>query len=203
MIWPYVLAGTIALLAVVWWYLHRDPERADLHFAGFVSPASGVIVAVIERPTAVQKAKIKKGQHGITAFFDDIPEARTLIVIMMKPQHIHTQRMPIAGRVVRRQYKHGLKLNAVFGDYLRATAENEHVAYTIQGASGVRCKVYAIAGLLARRVRPIATLGETLPQGARLCKITFGSQVVLVLPKTKILVRVGQTVVDGVTPMAQ
>lgn len=200
-IWPFILVSVVALLAITWWYLHRDPERSDPHFDGFISPVSGVVVDIIDRAPNAKSQKIKKGEHGITAFFDDFPDGKTIVVVMMKPWHIHTQRMPIPGRIVRREYKKGLKLNAVFGDYKKATAENEHVAYTIQGAH--RCKVYAIAGLLARRVKPIASLGETLPQSARISKITFGSQVAVVLPRSKILVRVGETVVDGVTPFAE
>ena len=193
------LVIVVAVLAVVWWYLHRDPDRADAHFDGYVSPASGVVIDIIERKG---DTKIKKGKHGITAFFDDFKQGKTIIVIMMKPQHIHTQRAPFAGTIKRVVYRYGLKLNAVFGDYSKATVENEHVLYVIDGKKP--CAVYSIAGLLARRVRPIAVLGQKVRQGERISKITFGSQVAIILPTTKkILVKQGQTVVDGITPLAR
>ena len=197
------LVVIVAILAVVWWYLHRDPERTDAHFDGYVSPASGVIVDIITAPSATEKKLfIKKGKYGITAFFDDFKQGKTIIVIMMKPQHIHTQRAPFAGTIKRVVYRYGLKLNAVFGDYQKATVENEHVLYVIDGKKP--CAVYSIAGLMARRVRPIAILGQKLRQGERISKITFGSQVAIILPKTKkILVSKGQTVVDGITPLAR
>jgi len=198
-----ILIITAAVLAVTWWYLHRDPERSDAKFNGYVSPANGVVVDIINAPTAAQKKQfIKKGKHGITAFFKDFPKGKKIIVIMMKPQHIHTQRAPAAGTIKRVVYRFGLKRNAVFGDYLKATAENEHVLYVIEGKRP--CAVYSIAGLLARRVRPIATLGQKVRQGERIAKITFGSQVAIILPTTKkILVKRGQTVIDGITPLAQ
>ncbi len=193
------LVIVVAVLAVVWWYLHRDPDRADAHFDGYVSPASGVVIDIIERKG---DTKIKKGKHGITAFFDDFKQGKTIIVIMMKPQHIHTQRAPFAGTIKRVVYRYGLKLNAVFGDYSKATVENEHVLYVIDGKKP--CAVYSIAGLLARRVRPIAVLGQKVRQGERISKITFGSQVAIILPTTKkILVKQGQTVVDGITLLAR
>lgn len=193
------LVIVVAVLAVTWWYLHRDPERADAQFNGYISPANGVVVDIIKR---VGDTKIKKGKNGITAFFKDFPQGKTIIVIMMKPQHIHTQRAPFAGIVKRVVHRGGLKLNAVFGDYSKATVQNEHVLYVIDGKKP--CAVYSIAGLLARRVRPIATTGQKLRQGERIAKITFGSQVAIILPTTKkILVTRGQTVIDGITPLAQ
>lgn len=193
-----IIVITLAVLAVVWWYLHRDPERSDAKFDGYVSPANGVVVDIIERKG---DTKIKKGSHGITAFFSDFKQGKTIIVIMMKPQHIHTQRAPAPGVVKRVVYRYGLRLNAVNGDYRKATVQNEHVLYVIDGKRP--CAVYAIAGLLARRVRPIALLGQKLRQGERIAKITFGSQVAIILPKTTVLVKRGQTVIDGVTPLAQ
>lgn len=190
------------VLAVTWWYLHRDPDRADAGFNGYISPACGVVVDIITRDSKTEKAWVKKGAGGISAWWRDFPQGKTIVVIMMKPQHIHTQRAPFASVVKRVVHRGGLKLNAVFGSWERATVENEHVLYVLGGKKP--CAVYAIAGLLARRVRPIATPGQRLRQGERLCKITFGSQVAIVLPPTtKILVRKGQSVVDGVTPLAQ
>lgn len=196
------LITVVIVLAVTWWYLHRDPDRTDAGFDGYVSPASGVVVDIIERDSKSEKAWVKKGAGGISAWWKDFPKGKTIVVIMMKPQHIHTQRAPFASVVKRVVHRGGMKLNAVFGTWERATVENEHVLYVLGGKKP--CAVYAIAGLLARRVRPLALVGDSLKQSERLCKITFGSQVAIVLPRTKkILVRKGQTVVDGVTPLAQ
>jgi phosphatidylserine decarboxylase len=199
------IIGAIVLIAsigVMWWYLHRDPERADAKFNGYVSPANGIVVDIIERDSKTEKAWVKKGAGGISAWWSDFPRGKTIIVIMMKPQHIHTQRAPVAGIVKRVVHRGGKKLNAVFGSWERATVENEHALYVLGGKKP--CAVYAIAGLLARRVRPLAIVGQRVRQGERLAKITFGSQVALMLPKTKrVLVRVGDIVVDGVTPVAK
>lgn len=197
-----IVLGAIAVLlaAVLWWYLHRDPERPDTGFDGYVSPASGIVTDIVA--VAGNAQHIPKGTHGITALLDDFPQGETIVLIMMKPWHIHTQRAPVAARVEAVHHQPGQKLNAVFGDYRKATVENEHVAYTLGGSRP--CKVYAIAGLLARRIVPIAQEGQSLRQGQRLSKIRFGSQVAIVLPRTEsILVEVGQTVVDGITPLAR
>lgn len=195
-----ILAGTALLvfLVGVWLFLHRDPDFEIPVFSGYLSPASGEVCDIY--PVKGNKQFIKKKENGITVFLDDAPWADTIVVIMMRPQDIHTQRAPVAGTITHVTHKDGTKKNAVFGNYHSATVENENVGYAIDGKK--KCVVYAIAGLLARRIVPTVKVGKKVAQGERLGSIRFGSQVALVLPKTKLLVKLGDKVLVGRTKIA-
>lgn len=196
--WAWTL-GLAALAACTWWFLHRDPDRVVEPFEGYLSPADGIVVGIHD---AKAEQRIEKGAHGITARLGDLPDARTVVVIMMKPWHVHTQRSPVTGRVKHTAHKGGTLLNAVFGDWQRATVENEHFSVTLAGERA--CKVYLVAGLLARRIVPVVRRGQHVLQGDRIGSIRFGSQVVLVLPHTdELLVRLGDRVTAGVTRVAR
>lgn len=145
--------------------------------------------------------RVKKGKKGgFTMFHDDFPEAKYIVVIMLKIWHVHTQRSPIDGTVSSVFHKDGKKKNAVFGDYLQATVENEHVGMKIEGKQ--TCKVYMIAGLVARRIVELVSKDDTLKQGEKIAKIKLGSQCVLVLPECDIKVKPGDKVYAGFTEVA-
>lgn len=196
-----ILAATtfVVLLIGLWLFLHRDPDFDTRKVPGYLSPADGVVCDIYK----VEKKEqfIKKHSSGITAMLHDAPWAKQIVVIMMQPQHIHTQRSPVDGVITQVMHKPGLKMNAVFGDYRKATAENEHVAITITGKH--QCKVYLIAGLLARRIKPTVKVKQKIVQGERIGSIAFGSQVAIVLPKATVRVKVGERVLVGRTEIAR
>jgi phosphatidylserine decarboxylase len=194
-----VIVVIVGLLIAGWKYAHRDPERTIKPFDGYLCPADGIVCDIYE--IKGKKQFIKKKAHGITAFLDDFPKGETIVVIMMKPWHVHVQRAPANCTVEKVTHKDGLFLNAVHGDYRRATAENEHAAFTLSGKRP--SKVYLIAGFVARRINPWAKKGQALKQGDRIGNIAFGSQVAIVLPKSKILVNVGDHVTAGITRLAK
>lgn len=195
--WIFLLV--MAVIIFSWWFLHRDPDRSSPVTDAYVSPADGIVIDVITKPK--KKEKIKKKRHGITAFFDDFPQADTIVVIMMKFWHVHTQRAPAGGTVKKLEHKSGTFKNVVFGDVLAAGAENEHVAITSTGEQP--WKAYLIAGLVARRIVPLVEKGDELEKGQRIGKIVFGSQVALVLPKVDVLVSEGDRVFAGQTEVAR
>lgn len=195
--------GALAALAIAgvlaWKYAHRDPHRTIKKYNGWLCPADGIVVDIYDvRGT---RTKIKKRAHGITAFLDDFPKAESIVVIMMKPWHVHVQRAPAEGTIKSIVHKSGTFANAVFGDYRRATVENEHASFTFSGK--YPSKVYLIAGLVARRINVWRAKGERLKQGERIGNIAFGSQVAVVLPKSTIQVKIGDHVTAGITKLAK
>jgi phosphatidylserine decarboxylase precursor-related protein len=202
-LWLGLLIGFVVLLIAVvagWLYAHRDPERNIKPFHGWLCPADGTVCDIYD-VSGSKTQKIKKKRHGITAFLDDFPKASSVVVIMMKPWHVHVQRAPATCTVQAITYKRGSFANAVLGDYRKATVENEHAAFTLSGKHP--SKVYLIAGLVARRINVWRKQGDKLKQGERIGNIAFGSQVAIVLPKSEILVKVGDRVTAGVTKLAQ
>jgi phosphatidylserine decarboxylase precursor-related protein len=194
-----IVAVLIVLLVAGWLFAHRDPDRDIAPFDGYLSPADGIVIAIHE--VKGDKQKIKKKAHGITAWLDDFPQGTTIVVIMMKFWHVHTQRAPADGVVQSTFHQDGTFANAVFGDYSKATVENEHAGMTFSGTRP--SKVYLIAGLVARRITLAVKKNKKIKQGDRIGNIAFGSQVAIVLPKTKILVKKGQRVTAGVTKLAR
>lgn len=197
--WMWTLI-TLASLWFFWWFVHRDPDRPIVSTRGYLSPADGTVVHVEKLKS--KNARVKKGKKGgFDLFLDDFPDAKYVVVIMLKIWHVHTQRAPVAGKVTSVYHKDGAFRNAVFGDYLQATYNNEHQGMMIAGEK--RCKVYMVAGLVARRIVSLVSEGTVLQQGERIAKIRLGSQVVLVLPESKVLVKPGDKVYGGLTEVAQ
>jgi len=196
--WMWTL-GTIAVLWFFWWFVHRDPERPIVTTRGFLSPADGVVVHVEKLKDT--KARVKKGKKGgFDLFVDDFPEAKYAVVIMLKIWHVHTQRAPVSGKISSVYHKDGGFRNAVFGEYLQATYNNEHQGVLISGEK--RCKVYMVAKLIARRIVCLVQQGDVVQQGDKIAKIRLGSQVVLVLPESQVIVKPGDKVYAGLTEVA-
>ena len=127
----------------------------------------------------------------------------TLIAIEMTPLDVHVQRAPIAGIVMRLDHYHGKHKNAMGSDMINIVEENEKVVALFVNE---REKVVAIqvAGLVARRIRNVAEVGDEFAKGDIYGRIRFGSQVVVILPAARTVnVSVGDRVVDGETVLAK
>ena len=113
---------------------------------------------------------------------------------------VHVQRVPLSGRVTLVQHHPGQFLKA----YLPEASEvNEYIAMITESAYG-RILTKQIAGILARRCVNHAQLGDQLTTGQRFGLIKFSSRVDLFLPPTAdLIVRVGDKVYGGVTPIAR
>ncbi len=199
MVWLWVLLGIIVLAVLFWWLFHRDPNRVVAVTNGFLSPADGKVAAIYD--IAAERQRIPKGRHGITALFDDVPDARFAVVIMMRLWDVHVQRAPVTGRIKGLRHRHGTFRNAVLGDWEGATVENENVSFTFSGERP--CKVYLVAGLVARRIEPLVKRGQHVVQGQRIGRIRLGSQVVLIIPDGELQVSVGGRVTAGRTEIAR
>ena len=122
------------------------------------------------------------------------------VVTFLSVFNIHLQRSPTAGEVFVSRYRPGPKLAA----FRQAAADNESHLTAIRRDDGAVVGVRQLAGLLARRVvcylRPEQRVDARQPLGL----IKFGSRVDLLIPDSfEILVRPGQRVREGVTPMAR
>jgi phosphatidylserine decarboxylase len=167
-------------------YFFRDPERTTPDRPGLVvSPADGRVSMIT---TAVPPA-----ETGLP------PEPMTRLSVFMNVFDCHVNRSPISGVVRKVIYTPGLFLNAELD---KASEDNERNALVIE-ADGIQIGVVQIAGLVARRIVPFITGGETLSVGQRFGLIRFGSRVDVYLPlKTQVLVGVGQIAIAGETVLA-
>ena len=192
----------LALLAVIfgffsawalWFFLllllctvafFRDPERevpSDPNL--IVAPADGTVMDIIE----LEETEVLKGKTRRVGIFLSIFD-------------VHTNRAPIDGRVVYRQRRPGLFLDARRAD---CSEKNESMTWAFEN-SRVTIVARQITGAIARRIVAWANVGDELKKGDRFGMIRFGSRTELYLPlSATVLVKEGDHVAGGSTPIAQ
>ncbi|HXG48639.1 MAG TPA: phosphatidylserine decarboxylase [Methylomirabilota bacterium] len=124
------------------------------------------------------------------------------VSIFLSVFDVHVQRAPVAGRVAFLRHREGQFLSATAAD---CGLHNENVLIGLECAepAGQKVAFRLIAGLIARRIVPWVTPGETVARSERVSLIQFGSRVDLYLPLTaRIHVRLGDRVKAGETVVA-
>ena len=198
--WPFVL-GALVITALIWLltgpiigvplliisgfllFFFRDPDRVhNALSSAVISPADGRVM-VAGAPTG-----------------EATPPGRwQQISIFLSPMNVHVNRIPVSGRVTRVEYHPGRFLPA----YKKESGDlNERSEVTIDH-EGQPIVVRQIVGLLARRVVCRIREGAEVKAGERFGVMKFGSRMDVFVPLDATLqVRVGQTVVGGVTVIA-
>ena len=201
--WPFIAAAVVlaVVLAFLWaplgwlgamaalWcvFFFRDPWRVSPARDGLVlAPADGLIMAVEEAPPPPE------------LLMGEAPMRR--ISIFLSVFDVHINRMPIAGRVLKRVYAKGKFLNASLD---KASSDNERMALRISGANGAEVAVVQIAGLIARRIRCWVGEGQEVAAGERFGLIRFGSRTDVYFPLAwGVAALAGQRAVGGETVLA-
>jgi len=198
--WPFVL-GALVITALIWLltgpiigvpllivsgfllFFFRDPDRVhNALSSAVISPADGRVM-VAGAPTG-----------------EATPPGRwQQISIFLSPMNVHVNRIPVSGRVTRVEYHPGRFLPA----YKKESGDlNERSEVTIDH-EGQPVVVRQIVGVLARRVVCRTREGAEVKAGERFGVMKFGSRMDVFVPLDATLqVRVGQTVVGGVTVIA-
>lgn len=176
--WPFIIAS--AILATIGFFIHsivgillslvaifviqffRDPTREAPQGENLVlSPADGRIVAVEEVD-------------------DPYAERRALkISVFMNVFNVHSNQMPVSGRITKVEYIKGKFVNA---DLDKASVDNERNAIVIERADGQVVTSVQVAGLVARRILCYVQPGQSLKAAERYGFIRFGSRVDVYLP---------------------
>ena len=162
----------------------RDPDRpAPTDPSVIVAAADGTVCEIVEM-NENEVLKTKTCRVGIfLSIFD-----------------VHTNRAPIDGRIVYRQHREGLYLDARRPD---CSARNESMTWAFENPR-VTIVVRQITGAIARRIVAWAQVGEELKKGDRFGMIRFGSRTELYLPlNAELLVKVGDHVFGGSTIVAR
>jgi phosphatidylserine decarboxylase len=176
--WPFLLisiaAAALIMYFSLWWSIpfwivavfvlqfFRDPPRKIPDLAGAVlSPADGRIVMI-------------GGAH------DPYLERDALkISVFMNVFNVHSNRIPVDGRVEAAWYHAGSFLNAALD---KASLENERNALHLRTGAGIDVTCVQIAGLVARRILCYVKQGDSVQRGQRYGFIRFGSRVDLYVP---------------------
>jgi len=162
----------------------RDPDRcvpADPNL--IVAPADGTVSDIVELDEK-EVLKTKTRRVGIfLSIFD-----------------VHTNRMPIDGRISYRQHHEGLCLDARDP---HCPEKNEAMTWAFENLQAT-IVVRQLTGAIARRIVAWANVGDELKKGDRFGMIRFGSRTELYLPlNAEVLVKVGDHVSGGSTIIAR
>jgi phosphatidylserine decarboxylase len=176
-------AVPLFLLAAFFLYFFRDPDRVSPQDPTLVlSPADGrVLVAGPADPAAAPPGEWKQ------------------ISIFLSPMDVHVNRSPVSGRVTQVDFRSGKFLPAYHRD---AASTNERSEVWVDHG-GLTVVFRQIVGILARRVVCRVQPGAELKAGDRFGIMKFGSRMdVFVPPTAELKVKVGDTVIGGVTVIA-
>ncbi len=164
-------------------FFFRNPER---HAPGdervYVSPADGKVLRVDD-----------------VEMSDPISGRFKKVSIFMNVFNVHVNRIPYPGRVEKILYREGKFLSANLD---KASEDNEKNAVIITQDDGRKFMTVQIAGLIARRIVCWISEGMRVGRGERFGLICFGSRLEVFLPPgSSVLVRAGQRVKAGETPI--
>ena len=162
----------------------RDPNRpvpADPNL--IVAPADGRVSDIVELEEK-EVLKTKTRRVGIfLSIFD-----------------VHTNRAPIAGRIIYRRHHAGLCLDARDSE---CAEKNEAMTWAFENSRGT-IVVRQLTGAIARRIVTWSNVGDELNKGERFGMIRFGSRTELYLPlDAEVLVKTGDHVSGGSTVIAR
>ncbi len=142
-------------------FFRDPPRRIPAAPRGVVAPADGKVIAVGEGHDPYLKRPAKR------------------LSIFMNVFNVHSNRIPVEGKVMERWYHRGAFFNAALD---KASQQNERNALWIRTDEGDDVVVVQVAGLIARRILCYVQPGERVGQGQRYGFIRFGSRVDLYLP---------------------
>ena len=194
----------ISLLTIAYFFF-RDPERIPPQIENTIlSPADGKVIYIKEItngyfPIAVKgKNKIPLSEFTSESF---ISGKGIQIGIAMSFLHVHVNRSPIDGKIVRIKRVPGL-FNSL--KHIDSLLENERV-FTQINSERIKLGIVQIASRLVRRIDSYKKENEKVSIGERIGIIKFGSQVDLLIdkPDIKINVKVGDEVKAGLTILAE
>ena len=167
-----------AVLTLFSMYFFRDPQRIPPNNNGFLSPADGKVVQIIN----VEDEEIGPAKQ---------------ISIFLSVFNVHRQRVPLSGIVISKQYNSG-KFLAAFNH--KASLDNEQTIVTFETEMGKKYKIKQIAGLIARRILNYMEPENSVQRGQRLGFIRFGSRVDIIVPTDfQIKVSLGDAVLGNQT----
>jgi phosphatidylserine decarboxylase len=194
--------AVLVLLAIASWFLtpwlsllflllifctlafFRDPDRATPADPNLiVAAADGTVTDIVE----VDENEILKKRSRRIGIFLSIFD-------------VHTNRAPIDGRIIYRQHREGLCLDARRPE---CSEKNESMTWAFEN-SRVTIVVRQLTGAVARRIVVWAQVGDELKKGDRFGMIRFGSRTEVYLPlAATVLVKVGDHVSGGLTIIAR
>jgi phosphatidylserine decarboxylase len=180
-VWLFLL---FALLIAYTFYFFRDPERsipADPN--AIVAAADGAITDIVEvDETDVLKKRMRR------------------VGIFLSIFDVHTNRVPIDGKIIFRAHREGLCVDARRPE---CSEKNEAMIWAFENPRATLI-VRQLTGAIARRIVAWSDTGDEVKKGDRFGMIRFGSRTEVYLPlSASVSVKVGEHVSGGSTIIAR
>ncbi|HEY2799780.1 MAG TPA: phosphatidylserine decarboxylase [Chthoniobacterales bacterium] len=178
------LALLFFLLILYTFAFFRDPERvAPADTDAVVAAADGVVVEIAE----FEENEVVRGTMRRVAIFLSVFD-------------VHTNRAPIDGRIIYREHRAGLCLDARNPN---CSQKNESMTWGFENPRATLV-VRQLTGAIARRIVGWSEVGDHLAKGERFGMIRFGSRTEVYLPlEAVVLVHVGDRVAGGSSVIAR
>ena len=180
LLWKIIFAPIFFGLTIFFLFFFRDFKRIAENVGGITSPADGQIFQI-------------ENSNDCYSFY-----------IGMRMRNVHTQKSPIAGKIVDVKRLGGSRYKIYLAiksnkHVERAKEKNARAIIKIQEESGDIAEVTQICGAWARRARPCVKLNQYVHQGEKLGIIMFGSLVKFTIPQKgrKLNVNIGDKVKGG------
>ena len=180
---PWLLLLVLLLTIYVFWFF-RDPARVPpTDPSAIVAAADGVVADIVE----VEEPEVI---HA--------PQKR--VGIFLSVFDVHTNRAPVAGKIIYKKAHAGLCLDARHAD---CTTKNRALTWAFQNSRGIFV-VRQLTGMIARRIVDWSKVGDELKMGEHFGMIRFGSRTEVYLPlDAEVLVKVGDRVTGGTSVIAR
>jgi phosphatidylserine decarboxylase len=179
------LISLIFLLLIFYtFFFFRDPEReVPIDPNAVVAAADGLVKDISE----VEENDVLKTKMWRVGIFLSIFD-------------VHTNRTPIDGRIIYRQRREGLCLDARSPE---CADKNEAMTWAFENPRAT-IVVRQLTGAIARRIVAWSDVGDEMNKGDRFGMIRFGSRTEVYLPlAADVLVKVGDHVAGGSTIIAR
>ncbi len=171
------------LTAFVTWFFRNPVRVAPEDERIVVSPADGLVIKIDEYDYPV------------------IGGASKRVSIFLNIFDVHVNWSPVPGIIRKIIYSKG---KFFFAHLEKASLDNERNLFLIDDNQGRKIAVIQIAGIIARRIVCWAREGMRVDREDRLGMIRFGSRVeVFMPPESEVLVKVGDRVKGGATPIGR
>jgi phosphatidylserine decarboxylase len=182
--WSGWLFLIFAALIAYTFYFFRDPDRSvPTDPNAVVAAADGTITDIVE----VDESDVLKSKTRRVGIFLSIFD-------------VHTNRAPINGRIIYREHRQGLCVDARRPD---CSEKNEAMTWAFENPRAT-IVVRQLTGAIARRIVAWADVGDELARGDRFGMIRFGSRTEVYLPlAATVVVKVGDHVAGGSTIIAR
>ena len=201
-----LLALLISGIGVVMWQFFRDPERIPPDVLNaIIAPADGKIIYVREVAAGTVPCAIK-GKKNIE--ISEITKTGALdttdgyiVGICMSVLDVHITRAPICGKITYIESFPGRTLSPK--DW-RSEIENPRTTLIFEG-DAQKVIITEMGTPYVSKILSFVGVGAPVVKGQRIGKITWGSQVDVIIPSTEveILVKEGDAIMAGKTVLAR